>query len=77
MTAELYPRKVSRPERIFLPELHLTTCVSQLMMTGLLAHKLSVNLKRQTLLECNSISIANAALALTFRLLIVLVSIIS
>lgn len=45
MTAKLCPRKVSCPKRIFIPELHLTACISQLLMAGLLAHKLSVNLK--------------------------------
>lgn len=66
MTAKLYLRKVSCPKSIFLPELHLSHVFHS---SCLLAHTLSVNLKRQTLLESNSISIANAVLTLTFRLL--------
>lgn len=69
MTAKLYLRKVSCPKKHFSPGAPLIACVSQLMMISLLAHTLSVNLKRQTLLESNSISIANAVLTLTFRLL--------
>lgn len=44
MTAKLYPTKVPHSKSIFLPELHFTLFVSQLI-PGLLACKSSVNLR--------------------------------